>query len=103
MSIQPELGVHLGPSGESLEPILSRLHVLIVGPGMGRSQPSQHMAKRAITWARDHNMPLVLDADALHLVCAQTDLIQGYSRAVLTPNRAEFLRLCSACGGGCWF
>ncbi len=38
--------------------------------------------------------PVVLDADALWLATQQPELIQGWRGAVLTPNVAEYKRLC---------
>jgi ATP-dependent NAD(P)H-hydrate dehydratase len=43
-------------------------------------------------------MFLVLDADALWYVSNNPSLISGYRRAVLTPNVAEFERLCKSVG-----
>ena len=50
--------------------------------------------------AREHNTPLVLDADALWLIQSQPDLIHGYKECVLTPNVVEFGRLAKAVGIG---
>ncbi|XP_034521369.1 ATP-dependent (S)-NAD(P)H-hydrate dehydratase isoform X1 [Ailuropoda melanoleuca] len=44
--------------------------------------------------ARD--MPIVIDADGLWLVAQHPALIQGYRKAVLTPNHVEFSRLSEA-------
>lgn len=37
---------------------------------------------------------MVVDADGIGVVCMHPELIQGYPRAVLTPNAPEFWRLC---------
>lgn len=52
--------------------------------------------KDLITEARDRGLNLVLDADALLVVQEDPGLISGYHGAVLTPNKAEFARLCAA-------
>lgn len=39
---------------------------------------------------------MVLDADALLLICNDPDLVRGYQEAVLTPNVVEFERLAKA-------
>ncbi|KAJ2918685.1 hypothetical protein MD484_g1766, partial [Candolleomyces efflorescens] len=91
-SYSPDLIVH---------PILnesSRLHVLIVGPGLGREAYMQSYAKLAISLARQRGMYLVLDADALLLVGHDPSIIKGYHRAVLTPNVVEFKRLSEQVG-----
>ena len=76
-----------------LQSLLSRLHVLVVGPGLGREPYMQQYAKIAVNIAKERAMFLVLDADALLLVGEDTSLIKGYRRAVLTPNVVEFKRL----------
>ncbi|KAF9477610.1 H-hydrate dehydratase [Pholiota conissans] len=81
-----------------LQSILSRLHVLIVGPGLGREDYMQSFAKLAISIARDRGMFIVLDADGLYLVGQDINIIKGYRRAVVTPNVVEFKRLSEAIG-----
>jgi len=77
----------------SLSSLLSRLHVLVVGPGLGREDYMQRSAKMAINIAKEKGMFLVLDADALLLVGNDKSIVKGYRRAVLTPNVVEFKRL----------
>ncbi|TBU44063.1 hypothetical protein BD309DRAFT_1000726 [Dichomitus squalens] len=78
---------------ETLSGLLSRLHVLIIGPGLGREDYMQTFAKLALHIAKEQGMYVVLDADGLYMVGQDTSLIQGYRRAVLTPNVVEFKRL----------
>ncbi|EHA53157.1 YjeF [Pyricularia oryzae 70-15] len=78
--------------------MLSRLHVLVIGPGLGRDPLMQATCARVVAAARERNMPLVLDADALQLVQRDPALVKGYKLAVLTPNVVEFRRLASALG-----
>ncbi|KAL4246334.1 ATP-dependent (S)-NAD(P)H-hydrate dehydratase [Abortiporus biennis] len=80
----------------TLKGLLSRLHVLVVGPGLGREDYMQKFATRAIEIAKDQGMFIVLDADALILVGNNHSLVRGYRRAVLTPNVVEFKRLSDA-------
>ena len=40
--------------------------------------------------------PVVFDADSLHLVKTNLELMRGWRNAILTPNRNEFQRLASA-------
>ncbi|KAI1618579.1 Ribokinase-like protein [Exophiala viscosa] len=92
------------PSGEELaQPIidmLPRLHVLVIGPGLGRDVVTQKQVKAVITAARKHDppVPMVLDADALWLVQTDPDLIKGHKECILTPNVVEFGRLAKALG-----
>ncbi|KAG0332382.1 hypothetical protein BG004_001288, partial [Podila humilis] len=74
--------------------ILERVHVLVIGPGLSRDPTMQIVAREAIIKARSLFMPVVIDADGLFLIQNEPDLIHGYSRAILTPNVAEFSRLC---------
>ncbi|POR31283.1 ATP-dependent (S)-NAD(P)H-hydrate dehydratase [Tolypocladium paradoxum] len=76
--------------------MLSRLHVLVVGPGLGRDPLMQATVSRVIRAAREMKMPVVLDADALQLVQKDPDLVKGYKGAILTPNVVEFGRLWDA-------
>ncbi|KAI1319202.1 hypothetical protein EDD11_004596 [Mortierella claussenii] len=80
---------------DDIEALLKRLHVLVVGPGLSRDKGMLQSAKHAIEKAKELNMPIVIDADGLFLVQNDPELIQGYSKAVLTPNVVEFGRLCS--------
>ncbi|OLN97037.1 ATP-dependent (S)-NAD(P)H-hydrate dehydratase [Colletotrichum chlorophyti] len=82
-------------SGPIIE-MLSRLHVLVIGPGLGRDPLMQDTVALVIRAAREKSLPLVLDADALQLVQKDPSLVRGYALAVLTPNVVEFSRLCRA-------
>ena len=81
-----------------LQSILSRLHVLIVGPGLGREAYMQSYAKIAVSMAKERKMYIVLDADGLYMIGEDISLIKGYRRAVLTPNVVEFKRLSEKIG-----
>ncbi|KAI6116826.1 Ribokinase-like protein [Pisolithus croceorrhizus] len=73
---------------KELDSLLSRLHVLVLGPGLGREDYMQNYAKVALNLARSKAMFLVLDADALWMIGQDLSLVRGYRRAVLTPNVA---------------
>lgn len=81
---------------QKINEMLGRLHVLVVGPGLGRDPIMQATVARVIKAAREAKMPVVMDADALQLVQKDPDVIRGYKYAVLTPNVVEFKRLCDA-------
>jgi ATP-dependent NAD(P)H-hydrate dehydratase len=76
--------------------MLPRLHVLVIGPGLGRDPLMQATVAKVMTAAREKGIPLVLDADALMIVQKDPGLVRGYAGAVLTPNIMEFGRLCKA-------
>ncbi|KAI5808140.1 Ribokinase-like protein [Peziza echinospora] len=79
----------------NLLPLLSRVHVLVIGPGLGRDPHLQHTAGILIQEARKRGLGLVLDADSLFLVQNNPEIIRGYKNAILTPNVMEFKRLCT--------
>ncbi|KAK9234275.1 Ribokinase-like protein [Lipomyces kononenkoae] len=86
---------------EVLAPIysmLSRLHVIVVGPGLGRDKLMLEIATKVIERAKELGLHIVIDADGLFLVQQTPDVIRGYTKAVLTPNIVEFQRLCKALG-----
>lgn len=78
--------------------LFSRLHVLVIGPGLGRDPLMQDTVAEVIRAARRENLSLVLDADALFTIQNNPDLIRGYKECVLTPNVVEFGRLAKALG-----
>ncbi|KAK9461499.1 Ribokinase-like protein [Lipomyces oligophaga] len=104
-SYSPDLMVHPYMKSSPASPdmvlpriydFLPRLHVLVVGPGLGRDSSLQETALAVIKRARQQGLHLVIDADGLQLVQTHPELIHGYSRTILTPNIIEFSRLCKA-------
>ncbi|KZF23763.1 YjeF domain-containing protein [Xylona heveae TC161] len=83
---------------ESVIGMLSRLHVLVVGPGLGRDELMLDTCARVLTEARKQNLPFVLDADGLYLAQTRPELVEGYKQCILTPNVVEFGRLAKAKG-----
>ncbi|KAI8973387.1 Ribokinase-like protein [Mycotypha africana] len=81
---------------ERITGVFSRLHVLVVGPGLSRDDAMQKTAKDIILKAREKDMAIVIDADGLYLVQNHPETVKGYKKAVLTPNVVEFKRLCEA-------
>jgi ATP-dependent NAD(P)H-hydrate dehydratase len=81
-----------------LAALLSRLHVLVIGPGLGREEYMLTFARLALDIAKEQGMFLVLDADGIFMVGHQLHLVRGYRRAVLTPNVVEFKRLSEQAG-----
>jgi ATP-dependent NAD(P)H-hydrate dehydratase len=82
----------------SIIDMLPRLHVLVIGPGLGRDTLMQDTCAHVIKAAREKKVPFVLDADGLALVQSRPELVQGYKECVLTPNVVEFGRLCKSKG-----
>ncbi|KAK6541034.1 hypothetical protein TWF694_008413 [Orbilia ellipsospora] len=76
--------------------LLDRLHVIVVGPGLGRDELMQRITGRVVKAAREKGMGIVVDADALLLVSSDPSLVKSYPNAILTPNVVEFSRLSKA-------
>ena len=77
-----------------VQPLLSRCRALVVGPGLGRSGPTQAEIRQLVAAAE---VPVVVDADALAAfpdVAAVRAAASAAPRAlVLTPHDGEFARL----------
>ncbi|MCJ1414797.1 hypothetical protein MMC32_001126 [Xylographa parallela] len=78
--------------------MLPRLHVLVIGPGLGRDDLMQSTCAAVIAEAKKQDLPFVLDADGLHLVNTDPSIVKGYKQCILTPNVVEFGRLAKAVG-----
>lgn len=76
--------------------MLDRLHVIVVGPGLGRDPLMQETCRIVVEEARRRKMPFVLDADGLALVTKNPDLVRDCKECILTPNVVEFGRLAQA-------
>lgn len=97
-SYSPELMVHpvLDDPNDPMkliEPWLERLHVMVIGPGLGRDPRTLDTIEKLIGRCRQLQKPLVLDADSLFLVAQKIDIISDYPGAILTPNVIEFSRI----------
>lgn len=73
--------------------MLDRLHVIVVGPGLGRDPAMQETCARVLKEARKKGVSFVLDADGLYLAQTRPELVDGYKECILTPNVVEFGRL----------
>jgi len=93
----PDLIVHPLLDSENalaeIEPWLDRLHVLLIGPGLGRETNVLATVSELIKLCRRLKKPLVIDADGLFLINQDLSLIKDYPGVILTPNVAEFSRL----------
>ncbi|OAV99660.1 hypothetical protein PTTG_25245 [Puccinia triticina 1-1 BBBD Race 1] len=82
---------------KEFDQLMGRLHVLVVGPGLGRDTEMQDWAEWTLRTAMKKKIHLVLDADALWLLQNKPEILRGYPHAILTPNHVEFQRLLKAC------
>ena len=92
---------------EQVTSFFPKLHVLVVGPGLGRDPLVMEATRRILLQAKHQALPLVIDADGLWLVAHAPDVLHDYPSAggggaaaggggggvVVTPNLIEFARL----------
>lgn len=83
-----------------IAPLLERMHVVLIGPGLGRDDDVLNQVSQIIGLCAERNLPLVVDADGLFLIQKQPSLISNYHkhRSILTPNVVEFGRLLKSTG-----
>ena len=90
---RPELMVSTSHLTEALDWCAS----IIIGPGLGTDEWAKHQFKTVIAHVKEHNKPIVIDADGLNLLALNADNIQddivGLSHCVLTPHPGEASRL----------
>lgn len=78
--------------------MFSRMHVLVIGPGLGRKPEVVEATKQIIQRAKEENLPLVIDADGLFLISQEPDLIYNAQNIVSVrllkfhiPRTCEFM------------
>lgn len=103
-SYSPELIVHPlldWPNAiEEISQWFERLHVIVIGPGLGRQKETFSVVSELIEIIREKRIPLVVDADGLFLITEKPHLLKDFmSPVVLTPNKMEFERLWNKVGG----
>ena len=88
-NVPDDLVVQTGPAADTLAD--DRIDAVLAGPGLGRDQGAIERLKAALASGR----PLVLDADALHLLSPA--LLQEHGAPLLlTPHAGELAPLCQA-------
>lgn len=88
---RPEIMCHAIQNKQDLEPLLKKATVIVVGPGLGKSDWSRELFQAAIHAQK----PKIVDADALNML-SESPFTQ--SDWILTPHPGEAGRLlsCSA-------
>lgn len=98
-SYSPELIVHpyLDDSSpiKKIEPWLDRLHVILIGPGLGREPAIFNVISKVIDLCKSKEKPMVIDADGLFFVAQHTEILKNFPPpgVILTPNKMEYARL----------
>jgi NAD(P)H-hydrate epimerase len=83
-------------TAEDQERVLDWAHVMLLGPGLGRTAMSRALVERLLVSWRG---PAVLDADALNVFAGeprQLGTLLGARRAIVTPHPVEAARLLRA-------
>ncbi len=78
----PELMGHPVAEPADLDPLLERATVIAIGPGLGRKE----WGKQLLTRVLNTTLPLIMDADALHLLPAYHLQRENW---ILTPHVGE--------------
>jgi len=78
--------------------MMEKLHVLVLGPGLGRCPLVMEATAQIIQRAQSqYHLPLVIDADALFLLTLpkyrDNNILSNDSSVILTPNAMELKRL----------
>ncbi len=76
-----------------LESRLPPCDALGLGCGLGQSEWARTLVERILGWLSTHNLPAVIDADALNLLAGMNLSGIDLSRCVLTPHPGEAARL----------
>lgn len=84
----PEVMVCPANDQQRLQQLLAKASVLVLGPGLGKSDWSMQLLNSALKT----DLPTVLDADALNWLAEQQAGVKG-DRYILTPHPGEAARL----------
>lgn len=81
---------------ENIESWMDNLHIMVIGPGLGRDPKIFATVEKIICLFRERKKPLVIDADGLFLISQKPDIIKNYPGVILTPNKVEYERIFKA-------
>lgn len=83
----PEVMCHGVDRSETLDPLIEKAKVVVIGPGIGQSA----WAKDLLNYIIKQSLPLVVDADGLNILSQSTP--QNNPDWILTPHVGEASRL----------
>lgn len=94
---------------DKVKSLLSRMHVIVIGPGLGRDPQMLESIKEIIKYDLEElhgELPIVIDADGLFLVSQDSEtqaLIKKFpaGRIILTPNVVEMKRIRDSLSSTC--
>lgn len=101
---RPEVMVHgiddwSGAAAERALALMARASAIVLGPGLGQSDWSARLLESALSRATRSSVPLVLDADALNMLAAQSTCwetlgpVSLRAQWIITPHPGEAARL----------
>lgn len=78
-----------------VDELLARASVIVIGPGLGRSEWSRTLLQLALSKQVSAGIPLVVDADGLNLLSERSDskVVIKRDNWILTPHAGEAARL----------
>lgn len=104
-------GTVAATAAEQVVAALDKASVLVIGPGLGRSDDVRTLVTRVLAGARNTRLPVVIDADGLNALADANMFVRGGKGSgafdsadaqheapslVLTPHPGEMARLCGA-------
>jgi ADP-dependent NAD(P)H-hydrate dehydratase / NAD(P)H-hydrate epimerase len=85
-TMRPEIMSHGVETLDDLMPLIKRVSVIAIGPGLGQSEWAKLLFARVL----ESNLPIVIDADALNLLAEEG---QSSNNWVIAPHPGEAARL----------
>ena len=86
---------HFSPESETaIDEQLQGKQAVVIGPGIGTGTGARYLLGQVLTRCAEHQVPLVVDADALTILAADKDMQSPLGHhVVLTPHPGEMARL----------
>ncbi len=85
-SSRPEIMCHQVADPDELDPLLEKVNMVVIGPGLGRTPWAEGLLQKVLLSSK----PKLLDADALNLLSEQPSHCDNW---ILTPHPGEAARL----------
>tara|TARA_R110000772_G_scaffold38354_31_gene90597 strand:+ start:2612 stop:3490 length:879 start_codon:yes stop_codon:yes gene_type:complete len=90
---RPEIMVQGLEKADDLGPLLDKATVVIIGPGLGQSAWSRACLDKVLQAQSEHQVPMILDADALNLISLNSLPLPDSGLFIMTPHPGEAARL----------
>ena len=93
LAFAPDLMVQGAEVGSDIQEALDKASAILCGPGLGQNAWGEQMLLESLRAARQKDIALVLDADALNLLTPSQVASLADMKAVITPHPGEAARL----------